>query len=89
MERRCASGFLVSQQKRKKFSFCFEGPGGLGIQQVHGGSSLAEWYLGLQGQGLGRGVDGYFTTLGGRILDPEREVSSLGFDGLQEVVFQR
>ena len=32
-------------------------------------------------------VGGYFTTLGGRILDPQREVSGLGFVGLQEVVF--
>ena len=54
---------------------------------VHGGSSLAEWFLGLQGQGLGGSVDGYFTTLVGRILNSEREVSGLGLDGLQEVVF--
>ena len=54
---------------------------------MHGGSSLAEWYLGLQGQGLGESVDGYFTTLGGTILNPEREVSGLGLGGLQEVVF--
>ena len=32
-------------------------------------------------------MDGYFTTLGGRILNPQREVSGLGLDGLQEVVF--
>ena len=35
---------------------------------MHGGSSLAEWYFSLQGQGLRESVDGYFTTLGGRIL---------------------
>ena len=32
-------------------------------------------------------MDGFFTTLGGRILNPEREVSGLGLAGLQEVVF--
>ena len=32
-------------------------------------------------------MDGYFTTLAGRILNPERGVSGLGLDGLQEVVF--
>ena len=31
-----------------------------------------EWYLGLQGQGLEEDFGGYFTTLGGRILDPKR-----------------
>ena len=63
----------VSRQPTEK-----EEPSGLGIQKVRGGSSLAEWYLGLQEQGLGEGVvDGYFTTLGGRILNPEREVSGL------------
>ena len=61
--------------------------GGLGMQRVHGGSSLTEWYLGLQGQGLEEDVGGYFTTLGGKILDPKREVSGLGLCGLQEVVF--
>ena len=40
------------------------------------------------GQGLGESVDGYLTALVGRTLNPEREVSGLGLDGLQEVVFQ-
>ena len=31
--------------------------------------------------------DGYFITLGGKILDSQREVSGLGLCGLQEVVF--
>ena len=46
----------VSLQPTEKEEVCllFRGPGGLGIQKVHGGSSLAEWYLGLQGQGFGR-----------------------------------
>ena len=32
-------------------------------------------------------MDGYFTTLGGRTLNPGREVSGLGLGGLQEVAF--
>ena len=65
----------VSLQPTEKDEVCFlfRGPGGLGIQKVHGGSSLEEWYLGLQLRGLGGGVDGYFSTLvGGRILSPAR-----------------
>ena len=62
----------VSPQPTKKevVRFLFRGPGvGLGFQRVHGGSSLMEWYLGLQRQGLVEDFDGYFTTLGGKILD--------------------
>ena len=72
----------VSLQPTEKEEVCFlfRGPGGLGIQTVHGGASLEEWYLGLQGRGSGGGVEGYFTTLGGRILNPGREVSGLGLD---------
>ena len=54
---------------------------------MHGGSSLMEWYLGLQGQGLVEDFDGYFTALGGKILDSHGKVSGLGLCGLQEVVF--
>ena len=85
MERCYRSTYTFSRQPTKKGRslLLFRGSGGgLGMQRVHGGSSLAEWYLGLQGQGLGD-----FTTLGGRILDPVREVSGLGLVGLQEVVF--
>ena len=39
--------------EKEEVCFSFRGPGGLGIHKVHGGSSLAEWYLCLQGQGLG------------------------------------
>ena len=38
--------------KKEEVRFLFRGSGGgLGMQQVHGGSSLTEWYLGLQGSG--------------------------------------
>ena len=90
MERRRASGPpKVSLQPAEKDEVCFlfRGPGGLGIKRVHGGASLEEWYMGLHWRGSGGGVDGYFTTLGGRLLYPGREVSRLGLGGLQEVVF--
>ena len=80
----------VSPQPTKKEEVCFlfrGSGGGLGMKRVHGFSSLTEWYLGLQGQGLGEDVGGYFTTLGGKILDPKKEVSGLGLFWLQEVVF--
>ena len=74
--------------KKEEVRFLFRGSGGgLGMQRVHGGSYLMEWYLGLQGQGLGEDFGGYFTTKGGKFLDPQREVSGLGLCGLQEVVF--
>ena len=63
--------------EKEEVCFLFRGPGGLGIQRVHGGASLEEWYLGLHGRGSG----------GGGILNPGKEVSGLGLDGLQEVVF--
>ena len=56
--------------ERDEVCFLFRGPGGLGIQKVHGGSSLEEWYLGLQGRGLGVCVDGYYTTLGWEDSEP-------------------
>ena len=56
--------------KKEEIRFLFRGSGGgLGMQRVHGVSSLTEWYLGLQGQGLGVDFDGYYATLGGNILD--------------------
>ena len=74
--------------KKEEVRFLFRGSGcGLGMQRVHGGSSLMKWYLGLQGQGLEEDFGGYFITLGGKIFDPLKEVSGLGVCGLQEVVF--
>ena len=54
-----------TKKEEVRFLFRVSG-GGLGMQRVQSGSSLTEWYLRLQGQGLGEDVDGYFTTLGGR-----------------------
>ena len=42
---------------------------------------------GRGGENLGVAVDGYFTTLGGKLLNPRVEISRLGLGSLQEVVF--
>ena len=68
----------VSRQPTKKEEVCFlfrGSGGGLGMQRVHGGSSLTEWYLGLQGMASGGmlmatspPLVGGFWTLRGRLL---------------------
>ena len=91
MERRRVqvhSKVSLQPTEKEEVCFLFRGPDGLGIRRVHGGASLEEWYLFLHGRGSGGGVDGYFTTLGGRILIAGREVARLGLDGSQEVGFQ-
>ena len=73
--------------KEAKVQFLFRGSGGLGVQEVDGGLTLEEWFAGREGRISGVGADGYFTTLGGKVLSPRVEVSGLGLGGLQEVVF--
>ena len=73
--------------KEAKVRFLFRESGRLGVQVVDGGLTLEEWFAGREGENLGVGVDGYFTTLGGRMFNPKVEISRLGLDGLQEVVF--
>ena len=77
----------VSLQPTEKEEVCFlfRGPGGLGIQRVHGGASLEEW--GCKGEAREEVWMDTLPLLGRRILNPGREVSGLGLDGLQEVVF--
>ena len=67
--------------KEAKVRFLFRESGRLGVQVVDGGLTLEEWFAGRGG------VDGYFTTLGGRMFNPKVEISRLVLDGLQEVVF--
>ena len=43
---------------------------------------------GRRGEG-GRGLDGYFATVGGKILDSRARVGSLGLGHMAEVVFHR
>ena len=40
------------------------------MQVVDGGLTLEEWFAGWEEGNLGVGVDGYFTTLGGKMLKP-------------------
>ena len=67
--------------------FLFRESGRLGVQVVDGGLTLEEWFAGREEGNLGVGVDGFFSTLGGKILNSKAEISRLGLGGLQEVVF--
>ena len=73
--------------KEAKVRFLVRESGRLGVQVVDGGLTLEEWFAGREGGNLGVGVDGYFTTLGGKIPNPRAEISRLGLGGLQEVIF--
>ena len=73
--------------KEAKVRFLFRESGRLGVQVVDGGLTLEEWFAGREGESLGAGVDGYFTTLGVKMFNPRVEISRLGSGGLQEVVF--
>ena len=57
------------------------------MQEVDGGVTLDEWYAGRADVNLGVGVDGYFATLGGKLLNSRVWISRLGLGSLQEVVF--
>ena len=60
-----------------------------GARRVFFGRMVLGFTRARLGRGEGGGsAEGYITILGGRILDPEREVSGLGLDGLQEMGFQ-
>ena len=54
---------------------------------VEGVLTLEQWFAGRGEGNLGESMDGYFTTLGGKMLNPRVEISRLGLGGLQEVVF--
>ena len=71
--------------KEAKIQFLFRWSGGLGVQEVDGGMTLDEWFAGQAG--LGGGLDGYFATLGGKVLNSKVGISSLGLGSFQEVVF--
>ena len=63
--------------KEAKVRFLFRESGRLGVQVVDGGLTLEEWFAGREGENLGVGVDWYFTTLGGKVLNPRVEISRL------------
>ena len=47
------------------------------MQVVDGGLTLEEWFAGWEGENLGVGVDVYFTTSGGKVLNPRAEYGVL------------
>ena len=77
----------VYEPTKETIQFLFRGPGGLGVQEVDGGQTLEGWFACREDGISGVGADGYFTTLGGKVLDSKVEVRRLGLGGLQEVVF--
>ena len=73
------SSYASETTTKEEVRFLFRGSGcGLGMQRVHGGSSLMGSYLGVQEQGWEEDFDGF----GGKILDPQREVSGLDLCGV-------
>ena len=62
----------------------FRGGHGLGVWDLEPHTTLAQWFSGGK---KGGGLDGYFSTIGGRILNSEVEVCNLGLGRLSEVVF--
>ena len=73
---------VLSQLKRLRSSFS---SGGFRVQEVDGGMTLDEWFASQAD--LGVGLDGYFTTLGGKVLNSKVDIGSLGLGSFQEVVF--
>ena len=70
----------------KSVQILFRGEHGLGVWNLAADQSLAHWYS--EGKLDGR-LDGYFTTVGGRILDSKVRVGSWGLGHMAEVVFHR
>ena len=54
------------------------------MQEVDGGQTLEGWFA---NQADLVGLDGYFTTLGGKVLNSKIGIGSLGLGSFQEVVF--
>ena len=73
--------------KEAKVRFLFRESGRLGVQVVDGGLTLEEWFAGREGENLGVGVDGYFTTLGGKILNLGRRLVGWGWVGFKRSFF--
>ena len=70
----------------KSVQILFRGEHGLGVWKLAAEQSLAESYSG--GKLVG-GLDGYFATVGGKILDSRVRVGSLGLGHMTEVVFHQ
>ena len=61
----------------------FRGGRGQGVWDLEAHTTLAQWFSGGQRSGE---MNGYFSTIGGRILNSEVEVCTLGLGHLSEVV---
>ena len=72
----------------KSIRILFRGPGGLGAWEVGKGEALKEWFERVGLSGGGSGLEGYFTTVGGKKLDPEVPIGTLGLVEGMEVVYQ-
>ena len=70
----------------KSVQILFRGEHGLGVRNLAVDQYLAHWY---SGGNLDGRWDGYFATVGGKILDSKVRVGSLGLGHMAEVVFHR
>ena len=70
----------------KSVQILFRGGHGLGVWVLEANTTLAQWFFG--GKRVGD-KDGFLSTIGGRILNSEAEVCTLGLGHLLEVVFHR
>ena len=68
----------------KSVQILFRGGHGLGVWDLEAHTTLSQWFSGGK---RGGGLDGYFSTIGGRILNSEAEVCNLGLGRLSEVGF--
>ena len=68
----------------KSVQILFRGGHGLGVWDLEAPTTLAQWFSGGK---QGGSLEGYFSTIGGRILNSEVEVCHLGLGRLSEVVF--
>ena len=74
----------VPPEPVKSVQILFRGGHGLGVRDLEAHTTLAQWFSG----GKKGGRSGWeFSTIGGRILNSEVEVSNLGLGRLSEVVF--
>ena len=74
----------VSPEPVKSVQILFRGGHGLGIWDIQPHMTLTQWFSGGK---QGGNLDGYFSTIGGRILNSDTEVCNLGLGNLAEVVF--
>ena len=74
------------QSQVKCVQILFRGEHGLGVRNLAADQSLAHWY---SEEKLDGRLDGYFATVGGKILDSKVRVGSLGLGHMAEVVFHR